>query len=249
MSLGSQPPVSTVDPCDFLHISLNPDGTITSFLPVTAASLDPTHPNAPLTKDVLLNPDHATWVRLFLSNQPLPSDGPTPRKLPLIVYFHAGGFVVMSAASVPNHDFCSLMATELHAIVASVEYRLAPEHRLPAAYDDAADAMRWLDMCNDDWIREHADLSNCYIMGLSVGTNMAFRVGHGESLKNVRIKGLILHHPFFGGLKRTMSELTMWNNKNLPMAVVDLLWELALPVGADFDHEYYNPKFFRCDEL
>ncbi|EXB80093.1 Carboxylesterase 1 [Morus notabilis] len=71
--------------------------------------------------------------------------GPS-KKLPLIVYYHGGGFIFLITASSINHDFCSKMAANLTAAVVSVDYRLAPMHRLPAAYDDAVEAlttMRW----------------------------------------------------------------------------------------------------------
>ncbi|KAH0850678.1 hypothetical protein HID58_093577 [Brassica napus] len=57
-------------------------------------------------------------------------------------------------------DFCNLMARELNVVVASPSYRLAPEHRLPAAYVDGLDALRFIRMSEDEWIKSHVDLSN-----------------------------------------------------------------------------------------
>ncbi|KAI4324915.1 hypothetical protein MLD38_030357 [Melastoma candidum] len=239
---------STFDPYAFLEISPNLDGTITrhTTIPVIPASLDPDPKNASLSRDVPLDPDRATWIRLYLPNRSQPSDHPR-KKLPLIVYFHGGGFVILSAATSINHYFSSLLAAELDAVVASVEYRLAPEHRLPAAYDDAMDSLRWLDSSDDEWIREYADLSQCYLMGSSAGSNMAYHVGlrasagNGKDHARLRIKGLILHHPFFGGSKRTASEVRLSDTGTLPMTAIDLMWELALPAGVGFNHEYCNP--------
>jgi acetyl esterase len=60
--------------------------------------------------------------------------------LPIVVYFHGGGWVVGSARS---HDTSSRrLADEARCIVVSLDYRLAPEHRFPAALDDAAAAFR-----------------------------------------------------------------------------------------------------------
>jgi acetyl esterase len=64
------------------------------------------------------------------------SEGP----LPVVVYFHVGGFTI---GSVQNHDpLCRQLALASGAMVISVEYRLAPEHPFPAAAEDAIAATR-----------------------------------------------------------------------------------------------------------
>src|ERR1700683_3230866 len=58
--------------------------------------------------------------------------------LPVLVYLHGGGWV---AGSVATHDpFCRLLSEAAGVIIASVEYRLAPEHPHPAGLDDALPA-------------------------------------------------------------------------------------------------------------
>jgi acetyl esterase len=60
---------------------------------------------------------------------------------PLLIYFHGGGWVV---GDLDTHDgSCRLLARETGAVVMAVDYRLAPEHRFPAAVDDALAAFRW----------------------------------------------------------------------------------------------------------
>ncbi|KAI9076334.1 hypothetical protein K1719_041697 [Acacia pycnantha] len=59
------------------------------------------------------------------------------------------------------------MATQLSAVIVSVEYRLAPEARLPAAYDDAVEALHWLRTTQEKWISEFSDVSSCFLMGTS----------------------------------------------------------------------------------
>ena len=86
--------------------------------------------------------------------------------------------MLLSAASSMFHDFCVQMADSAQAIVASVEYRLAPEHRLPAGYGDGAEALRWIGNCEDEWLRQYADYSKCYLMGNSAGATIAYRTGH-----------------------------------------------------------------------
>ncbi|MGH8789961.1 MAG: alpha/beta hydrolase fold domain-containing protein, partial [Cupriavidus necator] len=61
--------------------------------------------------------------------------------LPLVVYFHGGGFVL---CGLDSHDnICRGLARRSGALVLSVDYRLAPEARFPAAADDAVAAVRW----------------------------------------------------------------------------------------------------------
>jgi len=66
----------------------------------------------------------------------------TAAGLPVLLYFHGGGFTIGSIAS---HDtLCRTLATLAGCAVVSVGYRLAPEHRFPTAVNDAWDAALWL---------------------------------------------------------------------------------------------------------
>ena len=69
-----------------------------------------------------------------------PNGAVTP--LPVLVYFHGGGFVV---GSLDSHDgVCREFCQRTPCAVLSVGYRLAPEHRFPAALEDGEDALSWL---------------------------------------------------------------------------------------------------------
>ncbi|XP_056158909.1 carboxylesterase 1-like [Syzygium oleosum] len=237
----------TVNPWEHLQVTLNPDGTLNRdrhFIPVTSTTPNPTSPTNPvLSKDVPINPSHNTWARIFLPHR---ATSCSEEKRPLIVYYHGGGFIFCSAASTVFHEFCVTLARELSAVVVSVEYRLAPEHRLPMAYDDAMEALHWVKATRDEWLADHADLSTCYLMGNSAGGNVAFHAGlrasaSHDDLEPLKIRGLILHHPFFSGTQRTPSELRLASDQTLPLAANDLMWELSLPLGVNRDHVYYNP--------
>ena len=94
--------------------------------------------------------------------------GPAGRPLPVIVYFHGGGFVL---GSIATHDgICRSLAAGTSAIVISADYRLAPEHRYPAAALDAYAVLLWA--------REHAgplggDRARIAVAGDSAGGNLA----------------------------------------------------------------------------
>src|SRR5262249_47086332 len=60
---------------------------------------------------------------------------------PLVVYFHGGGFVF--GALRMGDWLCGQVATQVGAVVVSVDYRLAPTHRFPAAVDDCYAALEW----------------------------------------------------------------------------------------------------------
>jgi len=69
----------------------------------------------------------------------IPSQDPAPRRT--IVYFHGGGYVI---GSVDTHrETIARLAVQARARVLGVDYRLAPEHRFPAAHDDCLAAVRW----------------------------------------------------------------------------------------------------------
>ncbi len=62
--------------------------------------------------------------------------------LPVLLYFHGGGFTV---GSVATHDvLCRHLSHLAHCAVVSVDYRLAPQHRFPTAVHDAWDSLMWL---------------------------------------------------------------------------------------------------------
>lgn len=68
-----------------------------------------------------------------------PTGAARPR---LIAYFHGGGWVVGSPRT--HHTVAALLAADTGCAVASIDYRLAPEHPFPAPCDDATGAVRWL---------------------------------------------------------------------------------------------------------
>lgn len=225
----------------FLQIAVHPDGTVTRPVVPAIPASDAGSGRAVSSRDVPLDTSLGTYIRLYL-----PNTVPLYTKLPVILYFHGGGFVVFSADTSFYHVSCEAMAEAVPAIVASLEYRLAPEHRLPAAYDDAVAAVMWLrDVApQDPWISAHGDIARCFVMGSSSGGNMAFNAGvrtKGIDLSPAAVRGLLLHQPYLGGVERTPSEARSEDDCMLPLEANDMLWSLALPLGADRDHEFSNP--------
>ncbi|PKA55816.1 putative carboxylesterase 11 [Apostasia shenzhenica] len=75
------------------------------------------------------------------------------RRLPVILQFHGGGFVSGSNTSTANDLFCRRIVKLLDVIVISVGYRLAPENRYPAAFDDGLKVLHW--------VAKQANLAEC----------------------------------------------------------------------------------------
>ncbi len=87
---------------------------------------------------------------------------------PLMVFFHGSGFVV---CSLDTHDaMCRNLCSGTGSVVVSVDYRLAPENKFPAAPDDCLAATRW---AVDNAGALNADTSRVIVAGDSAGGNLA----------------------------------------------------------------------------
>jgi len=88
--------------------------------------------------------------------------------LPLLVFFHGSGFVL---CSLDTHDgMCRNLCNGAGCVVASVDYRLAPEHKFPAGTEDCLHATRWARM---HAVELGADPTRIAVAGDSAGGNMA----------------------------------------------------------------------------
>lgn len=242
--------MSKFNPFHHLNISLNPDGSLSRLrqLPTVSATPDPAAGDPVASKDVPLNAAANTWLRIFRPTTIPANDGVVAR-LPIVIYFHHGGWVLLTAADAAIHRNCADITSELPAITVSVNYRLAPESRLPAQYDDAAEALRWVktqmvESGGEKWIRDYGDFSRCYLYGVGCGGNVVFFSGlklPDLKLEPMKIAGIVMNQPMFGGVQRTESELRFATDQLLPLPVLDLMWDLALPKGTDQDHRYCNP--------
>lgn len=243
--------MSRFDPYEHLSIRLNPDGTLTRLtnFPTTEANPAAVTGLPAVSKDVIVNDETKVWARIFCPTK-LPSNDNTVARLPILFYCHDGGFIFQSAANLAPHHVCSALASEIPAIVVAIDYRLAPEHRLPAQYDDAVDTILWvkkqaLGEAGETWLRDYGDFTRCYLGGRGSGGNIAFhaalRALDNHDIKPLNISGVFLNQPMFGGKQRMPSELEYATDQLIPLPVLDLLWELSLPKGTDRDHRFCNP--------
>ncbi|XP_074308290.1 putative carboxylesterase 17 [Silene latifolia] len=198
-------------------------------------------------RDITLDRYTNLWARIYV-----PQHG--PGKLPLLVYFHGGGFCVGSASWSCYHDFLSNLASKAGCLIMSVNYHLAPETRLPGAYEDGFNTVMWLKHQVASRSNEHSWWLNYWEFGLgfflggdSAGANIAhnvsLRIGIEPSIiRPLCHKGTILIQPFFGGEVRTSSEKAPQNPYSvLSLSASDTYWRLSLPLGTNRDHPWCNP--------
>lgn len=156
------------------------------------------------SKDVVISSEPVVSARVFMPR--IPNNNPE-KKLPLLVYIHGGGFSIASAFHQGYHKYVSSLVAQANVIAVSVDYRLAPEHPIPACYDDSWAVLKWVaSHANGDgpdpWLNNHADLGRVFLAGDSAGANishnMVVRVG-SYGLPGVKLVGVALVHPYFGG--------------------------------------------------
>jgi acetyl esterase len=174
-------------------------------------------------------------VRLF---RPL---GPTG-SIPLVAYFHGGGWVI---GTIDAFDpLCRALANASGALIASIGYRLAPEHPFPAALEDARAAVRWLAASAPEL---GADPERMAIAGDSAGGNLATvtaRRLRDEGAPRLRFQALV--YPVCDSALNTPSYRDAATGFGLSPESMKRYWELYLD-GADGRHPDASP--LQADDL
>jgi acetyl esterase len=161
------------------------------------------------------------WARVYT---PVGDDPPQP----VVAYFHGGGWVIMG---IETHDgICRRLANASGAIVVSVEYRLAPEHRFPAALDDCFAATAWL--------AEHAaelggDPARLAVAGDSAGGNLAAAVALRARVGGPRLAAQVLAYPACDAAQNTASYRE--NGEDYLLTANDMAWFWDCYLGPDGD--------------
>jgi acetyl esterase len=127
---------------------------------------------------------------LTAAGRPARLYAPSDARLPVLLYLHGGGFTI---GDLETHDsLCRQLSLRSGAAVLSLDYRLAPEHRFPAAVDDSWAALAWL--------HEHADAlgldgSRLAVGGDSAGGTLAAGCAFFARERGLPLKGQLLITP------------------------------------------------------
>jgi acetyl esterase len=141
----------------------------------------------------------------------------TPRGT--VIYFHGGGFVVGGLHS--HDDICAEIADGCGLRVVSVDYRLAPEHRHPAAFDDALAATRAV----------AAGFPGALVLaGDSAGGNLAAATAHALR-GDIAPVGMVLIYPGLGGDMTRGSYIAHAHAPMLTLADVQFYKDIRAPQG------------------
>ncbi|RLN34572.1 tuliposide A-converting enzyme b1, amyloplastic-like [Panicum miliaceum] len=184
------------------------------------------------SKDVVVDAATGLAARLYLPAIPTaaplasePGGGGAATKLPVLVIFHGGYFVVGSPGCPDFHGYVNSLVAAARVVAVSVDYRLAPEHPLPAGYDDSWAALTWAASGADPCLSDHGDLGRVFVAGASAGANiahnMAIAAGTSATPALARIEGVILLHPSFRGERKLEDEAEeFWRPNKKRWAVI-----------------------------
>ncbi|XVE49171.1 hypothetical protein DITRI_Ditri01bG0060900 [Diplodiscus trichospermus] len=180
------------------------------------------------SKDVVVSP--GVRARIFMPEIRNPGE-----KLPLLVHYHGGGFSIGSAFDTLTQKVVTPLVTQANIIVISIDYRLAPEHPLPIAYDDSWAGLQWVathanGQGPEPWLNDKADLRRVFLGGESAGANIAHYVAvqaAATKLVGLKIVGMLIVHPFFGSKETNKERLINY----------------IYPTSSGFDHDpKLNPE-------
>ena len=145
-----------------------------------------------------------------------------------VIYMHGGGFILGDLDS--HDDICCGIARDADVTVVAVDYRLAPEHIFPAAFDDC--------MAATDWVFDNAgmldiDPGRVVLAGDSAGGNLSAAVCLSRRDRGWKMPaGQVLIYPAFGGDRSRGSYVSRRNAPGLTTADMDYYEQMYLGAEA-----------------
>jgi acetyl esterase len=208
--------------------TLSPQEARQQMLAATAM-LGPPDPIAHVENRKIRGPAGELPIRIYRPDRAGP--------MPCMVFFHGGGWVV---GSISTHDaLCRQLANAVGMVVVSVEYRLAPENKYPAAFNDCYAAT--------SWVAENArelgiDAKRLAVGGDSAGGNLAAAVAlAARDKKAPHLAYQLLYYPVLDANFETRSYLDNANNYMLTREQMIWFWQQYVPHDAEREQSYAAP--------
>jgi acetyl esterase len=163
--------------------------------------------------------------------------------LPALVFFHGGGWVVGNTLT---HDaLCRALTSEAGIVVASADYRLAPEHAFPAAVDDAYAVTLWV---SENAVSIGVDPTRIAVGGDSAGGNLAAVVAlMSRDRGGPQIALQLLIYPITGDDLETPSYHEFANGYMLTREAMAWYWNQYVPDRKERSNPYVSP--LRANDL
>ncbi|MFC9840773.1 alpha/beta hydrolase [Rhodococcus sp. NPDC127530] len=211
----------------FEHMSVaEARATVASFVDLQT----PPEPVAQVIDTTYPGPAGDQSIRLYIPDAPGP--------LPVVAYYHGGGFVTGDLTV--TEELCRSLANDAGAIVAAVSYRLAPEHKFPAATDDTYAAL-----C---WIAENAtgfggDPTRIAVHGDSAGGNLAAVAAlRARDESGPALTCQVLTYPVIDPRADTPSRTEFGEGYIITAAGLDWFWNHYLRTAEDADNPHATPS-------
>ncbi|RST52811.1 alpha/beta hydrolase [Variovorax sp. DXTD-1] len=161
---------------------------------------------------------------------------PSSARLPVLVYFHGGGFTV---GNIRTHDtLCRVLSLKSGCAVVSVDYRLAPAHKFPTASDDAWDAFAFV---AKEGARLGLDTNRLAVGGDSAGGTLAAVCAILARDAGLPLALQMLIYPGTTGHQDTPSHQLYANGPLLTKALIDYFFGQYVRTPADRDDWRFAP--------
>ena len=159
---------------------------------------------------------------------------------PALLYFHGGAFLMSSIESVEPQ--AKILAREGDMIVVSVDYRLAPENRFPAAHEDALAAFEWL-VANAESLGSASDRLG--VGGDSAGGNLSIVIADEQVRRGgVVPKAALLYYPFTDAYTENYRSYELFGNGfGLDQDFIRMATDMVLADPKDKDHRWMRPLY------
>ena len=184
-----------------------------------------------VTEDAVAGPAGAVPVRIYTPS--------AHNESTVVVFAHGGGFVF---CDLDSHDgLCRSMANGLGAMVVSVDYRLAPEHRWPVAAEDVYAVARWA---------EQLGARHLIVGGDSAGGNLAAVTAvMARDRDGPAIAAQVLLYPVIAAEFDTESYASYGHGYLNTRDAMAWYWDQYVPTAADRRHPYASPARAELHDL